>query len=154
MVKEALFNMLGEEVVGAAVLDLFAGSGALGIEALSRGAGRVTFVERDEAVAAVLRRNLESLGYLDRGRVARADAARWLEAHPDEVGEAGLALLDPPYNDPALERALVLLDRLVRPGALVAAEHAPRRPLPALERLLEARSRRYGDTALTLLRAR
>ena len=154
VLKEAIFNMLGTAVLEVSAIDLFAGSGALGIEALSRGAANVTFVERDDVVAGVLKRNLQALGYLDRTRVARAEATRWLEAQQQGLAEAGLVLLDPPYNDPVLERALVLLDRLCAPGTLVVAEHAPRQALAVLSRLEEVRSRRYGDSAVAVLRAR
>src|SRR5258708_6742186 len=114
--------MLGAGVVDAVAIDLFAGAGALGMEALSRGAARVTFVERAQPVAAILRQNLESLGYLGRAEIVRSDAVRWLEAHPAEVGEAGLVLLDPPYGDPSLAAALAALDKLVGAGTIVVAE--------------------------------
>jgi 16S rRNA (guanine966-N2)-methyltransferase len=153
LVKGAIFNMLGPAVLDAVVLDLFAGSGALGIEALSRGAASAVFVERDESSAAILRQNLEALGYRDRARTARADVVRWLEANPDRVGEATLILLDPPYADPVLVRALKALDRLVAPGAPVVAEHAAGEGLPGLGRLAERRHKRYGDTAVTVLEA-
>jgi 16S rRNA (guanine966-N2)-methyltransferase len=153
LVKEALFNILAASVEGAVVVDLFAGSGALGIEALSRGAARVTFVERDQGAAAILRQNLESLGYLERARSIRADAVRWLSGGPAEVREATLVLLDPPYGDASLDQALAALDEQVGDGATVVAEHARRRALPELRRLRPQRSRDYGDTSLTFLRA-
>ncbi len=153
VLKEAVFNMLGIGVGGVVAMDLFAGSGALGIEALSRGAAQVTFVERDELVAGVLRRNLAALGYQDRARISRANVVPWLEANEALVAEARLVLLDPPYNDPVLERALVLLDRLCAAGTDVVVEHAPKHRLPELSRLEELRDRRYGDSAVSLLRA-
>lgn len=153
VVKEALFNMLAGELEGARVVDLFAGSGALGIEALSRGAGRATFVERDPGAAAILRQNLEALGYLDRATTVRADALRWLSGHPPEVAAAGLVLLDPPYEDQSLEAALIALDQQVGAGALVVAEHARREQMPLLRRLRQLRQRDYGDTRLSILRA-
>jgi len=153
VVKEALFNMLAEEVEGALVVDLFAGSGALGIEALSRGAARATFVERDPGAAAILRQNLEALGYLDRATTVRADALRWLSGRPPEVARAGLILLDPPYQDPSLEAALIALDQQVADDALVVAEHARREQMPLLRRLRPLRQRDYGDTRLSILRA-
>lgn len=152
VVKEAIFNILGERVVGAVVLDLFAGSGALGIEALSRGASRVTFVEVEPGCASILRQNLDVLEYADRGRTVRGEAVRWLRAHPDEVAAAGLILLDPPYGDGALQSALAALDELAAGDALVVAEHASGLELSELLRLKPERSRRYGDTQITLLR--
>jgi 16S rRNA (guanine966-N2)-methyltransferase len=153
VVKQAIFNILGAGVLEAVVIDLFAGSGALGIEALSRGAARAVLVERDDASAAILRQNLEALGYTDRARAVRADVVRWLEANPDQVREASLMLLDPPYRDPALARVLTVLDGLAAPGATVVVEHARGEALPLLSRLQPLPERRYGDTAVTVLRA-
>jgi 16S rRNA (guanine966-N2)-methyltransferase len=150
-VKEAIFNVLGRAVVGANVLDLCAGSGALGIEALSRGAERATFVDRSERAAAAIRRNLETVGYGDRARVFRADAARWLQQRPSDLRACDLVLVDPPYDDPVLMRLLQLLDRGVADGVLVVVEHGRRAPLPLLRRLRLLRQRRYGDTAVTIL---
>ena len=135
------------------MLDLFAGSGALGIEALSRGAARATFVELSQACASILRRNLDELEFAGRGHVVRADAVRWVSSHPEQVAQASLILLDPPYADPAAARTLSRLDTLVAPGAMVVAEVGSGRPLPALARLHELRARRYGDTALHLYEA-
>src|SRR5260370_34159587 len=85
MVKQAIFNMVGPSVEGASVLDLFAGSGALGIEALSRGAANVTFVDREPRGLAILRQNLDALGLKDRANVIRGDVVRWLETAPDAL---------------------------------------------------------------------
>jgi 16S rRNA (guanine966-N2)-methyltransferase len=153
LVVEAIFNMLGPDLPGALVVDLFAGSGALGLEALSRGAAQVTFVERDQACASILRQNLSSLAYDGRARTVRAEVVRWLEANPDQVAAASVILLDPPYRDPVLEAVLERLDGLAGSGALVVAEHAARQDLPELRRLQILRHRRYGDTALSVLRA-
>jgi 16S rRNA (guanine966-N2)-methyltransferase len=151
LVREAIFNMVGASAAGGVALDLFAGSGALGIEALSRGAAAATFVDQDERAVSVVRRNLETLGLGERGRTVRADVPRWLRANPGEVARASLVLLDPPYDDAVLEQALALLDALAAGGAIVVAEHAHRRPLPALQRLRPDRERRYGDTAVSVL---
>jgi 16S rRNA (guanine966-N2)-methyltransferase len=153
LVKEAIFNVLGPRVVDAAVLDLFAGSGALGIEALSRGAAGAIFVDRDEGAVRVIRRKLASLDLEDRGRTVRAEVPRWLQSHAREVGEASVVFLDPPYNDAVLEHALALLDTLVAEGAAVVVEHAHRQALPTLARLQPLRQRRYGDTSVTVLSA-
>jgi 16S rRNA (guanine966-N2)-methyltransferase len=151
LVREAIFDLVSPAVAGAAALDLFAGSGALGIEALSRGAARATFVDRDEQAVRVIRRNLEALGLGERGRAVRGDVIRWLGANEDGARAAGLVLLDPPYNDAVLEHALARLDVLAAAGATVVAEHAHRQALPDLRRLRPARVRRYGDTAVTVL---
>jgi 16S rRNA (guanine966-N2)-methyltransferase len=152
VVKEAVFNMLGD-LEGTRVLDLFAGSGALGIEALSRGATHATFVERDPKAFGVIRANLDALGYEDRSSVVRADVARWLQARAEEATAAHVILADPPYNDAVLDRALELLGRSLEGGAVVVVEHAFRQPLSPPARLRLLRQRRYGDTAVTLLEA-
>jgi 16S rRNA (guanine(966)-N(2))-methyltransferase RsmD len=151
LVKQAIFNMAGPSIEGAKVLDLFAGSGALGIEALSRGAASVTFVDRQPRGLDILRQNLEVLGLKERARVVRSDVVRWLEASPDAIKGAGFVFLDPPYDDVVLDRALKVLDREVE-GATVVAEHSKRQELPQLSRLTVDRQRRYGDTIVTVLR--
>jgi 16S rRNA (guanine(966)-N(2))-methyltransferase RsmD len=151
LVRAAIFDILGARLVDAAVIDLFAGSGALGIEALSRGAARATLVDQDEHAVRVIRDNLDALGLANRGRAVRAEVTRWLTANEDEVRGAALVLLDPPYNDAVLEHVLARLDGLVAAGTTVVAEHAQRQPLPALRRLRLGRPRRYGDTGLSVL---
>lgn len=152
MVKQAIFNIAGPKVEGASVLDLFAGSGALGIEALSRGAARVTFVDREPRGLAILRQNLDVLGFKERAQVVRSDVIRWLEASADAIKSADFIVLDPPYGDLVLDRALKVLDREVT-NATVLAEHSRRQSLPALSRLRVDRERRYGDTVVSVLRA-
>jgi 16S rRNA (guanine966-N2)-methyltransferase len=153
VVKEAVFNMLGGSLQDAGVLDLFAGSGALGIEALSRGAGRVTFVEREPKAVGAILANLDALGYREQSQVFRADVLRWLRANPEAVTAAAVILVDPPYNDAVLDRALQLLDEGVAEDALVVVEHSSRQPLSLPPRLRPARERTYGDAAVTVLEA-
>jgi 16S rRNA (guanine(966)-N(2))-methyltransferase RsmD len=151
LVKQAIFNLVGPGIADAHVLDLFAGSGAIGIEALSRGASGVTFVDREPRGLAILRQNLDALGLKERARVVRGDVVRWLETSSAEVKQASFIFLDPPYDDPVLDRALKALDREVE-SATVVAEHSRRQELPHLTRLLVDRQRRYGDTVVTVLR--
>jgi len=150
MVRQAIFNIVGPRIEGAEVLDLFAGSGALGIEALSRGAARVTFVDQQPRGLAILRQNLDALGFKARAQVVRGDVVRWLEASPDAIKSATFVFLDPPYEDVVLDRALNVLDREVT-EATVLAEHSRRQTLPTLSRLRVDRERRYGDTLVTVL---
>ena len=150
MVKQAIFNLVGPGIDGAHVLDLFAGSGALGIEALSRGAAGVIFVDHQARGLAILRQNLDVLGLKERAHVVRGDVVRWLEASPDQIKRAGLVFLDPPYDDVVLDRALRVLDRGLD-DAVVVAEHSRRHQLPSLPRLKLDRERRYGDTIVTVL---
>src|ERR1700737_5134105 len=98
MVKAAIFNIVGPGIEGAHVLDLFAGSGAIGIEALSRGAAEVTFVDKEPRGLAILRQNLDALELKDRAHVVRGDVVRWLESSPDAVGRGGLVFLHPPHE--------------------------------------------------------
>ena len=101
LVREAIFNILGAEPEGRPTFDLFAGTGALGLEALSRGAIACDFVERDRRDAAVIRRNIATLRYEDRARVAVTDALRFLRQIPERLGPdpAPLIFLDPPYAE-------------------------------------------------------
>ena len=151
IVRQAMFNIVALLIADAHVLDLFAGSGAIGIEALSRGAAHVTFVDREPRGLAILRQNLDALGLKERARVVRGDVVRWLETSPEEVKQATFIFLDPPYDDSVLDRALKVLDREVE-SATVVAEHSRRQELPHLTRLLVDRRRRYGDTVVTVLR--
>jgi 16S rRNA (guanine(966)-N(2))-methyltransferase RsmD len=151
-VREAVFSMLGD-VSGADVLDLFAGSGALGIEALSRGAGRAVFVERSEGSYAALQANLRTLE-LGRGvALARRSEARAGMRTARRRGETyDLVFIDPPYRQ-AQDWAAVLRDALpalLKPAARVVIESDRRAPLD-LELPLEQR-RRYGDTLITIHR--
>jgi 16S rRNA (guanine966-N2)-methyltransferase len=151
MVKQAIFNLVGPGIEGAEVLDLFAGSGALGIEALSRGAAGVTFVDHQPRGLAILRQNLDVLGLKERARIVRGDVVRWLEASPDVVRRASFVFLDPPYDDVVLDHALRVLDRGAG-EAVVVAEHSRRQQMPSLERLRVDRQRRYGDTMVTVFK--
>jgi 16S rRNA (guanine966-N2)-methyltransferase len=151
IVKQAIFNMVGPRIEGARVLDLFAGSGALGIEALSRAAASVTFVDQQERGLAILRQNLDVLGFKERARLVKSDVVRWLEVSGDAIRSADFVFLDPPYEDVVLDRALKVLDREVT-GATVLAEHSRRQRLPELARLRVEKERRYGDTMVTVLK--
>lgn len=144
-VREALFNALGsmDAVAGATVLDLFAGTGALGIEALSRGAASATFVEADARAVAAVKANLAATALAERARVVQADVLGFLDAHPP--APVDLAFADPPYAFDAWPR---LLDAV--PARLVAIEARSHVALPEGWRAL--RSKRYGDTVVTLAR--
>ena len=147
-VREALFNLVGP-VDGASVLDLYAGSGALGLEALSRGARRCVFVESDGAACRVIRANLESLG-LTGALVLQRDAVAVVEAERAAGRRHDLVLLDPPYERwPALERRLgELLPAIVTDEGLVVVE-TDAQVEPALP-LDPVTTRRYGSARLTL----
>jgi 16S rRNA (guanine966-N2)-methyltransferase len=138
-VRETLFNWLGSTTQGSRCLDLFAGSGALGLEALSRGAAHVTFVEQDAAACRELSERLAQWGAGD-ARVERTDALRYLEGPAQQFD---IVFLDPPFASPLLSRAAALLtDRWLCAGALIYVECAAREalpPLPASWRPLKAK---------------
>jgi 16S rRNA (guanine(966)-N(2))-methyltransferase RsmD len=152
-VKQTLFAILEPDLPGAAVLDLFAGSGAAGIEALSRGAARAVFVDRDAAAVRTIRANLERTGLADRADVRPGDALSYLRADAAAAGPFDLAIVDPPYADTgALHAALTGLGNpgIVAPAGRVVVKHFWRETLPGEIGLLRSgRSRRFGETALT-----
>ena len=158
-VKQTLFAILEPELAGARVLDLFAGSGAGGIEALSRGAASAVFVEKDQGAAAVIDANLRATGLGGAlATVIRWDVVRWLAEATTDSGEPfDLVLVDPPYAETALlVRVLELLgaaDAPLAPDARVVAKHFWRdRPPDLIGRLAAERDRRFGETALTFYR--
>lgn len=154
-VREAIFNLLinggyGDPVTGARVLDLFAGTGALGLEALSRGASRVAFVDDGATARALLRRNIEKMQAMGTTDVWRRDATK---LGPNRGPGYGLVFLDPPYGKSLGEAALAsaVEGGWFAPGALVVWEEGtPPAPPAGFEPLDQ---RRYGDTYVTLLRA-
>jgi 16S rRNA (guanine966-N2)-methyltransferase len=147
--KESLFGTLGDRVVGARLLDLYAGSGAIGIEALSRGADHATFVERARPAVAVIRENLERTGFGGQATVRAETVERFLET--TGAGPWDVVVLDPPYAERTLGPPLERLRRHLAPGALVVVKHFWRTPIPADAGLAVTRSRRFGETALTFL---
>jgi 16S rRNA (guanine966-N2)-methyltransferase len=148
-VKETLFAILADRVPDARVVDLFAGSGAIGIEALSRGAAAVDFVERDRRALDAIRANLERARVVDGASVHAADVDRYLE-RPD-IGPWDLAMLDPPYESRAMVAPLQALVPNLAPGAMVVVKHFWRTELPPVDRLVAIRTRRFGETSLTFL---
>jgi 16S rRNA (guanine966-N2)-methyltransferase len=158
-VKESLFAALGERVIGdAAVLDLYAGSGALAIEALSRGAGRAVLVERDADCADAIRQNLEATGLTERARVHRGAVEGFLRRGAPPEAPFGLVFLDPPYDTPPTASAAVL-EELAAPGwlgagAAVVLEQASGGSRPRLPgSWTTAWERAYGDTLVAVATA-
>lgn len=156
-VKQTLFAILEPELDGAHVLDLFAGSGAGGIEALSRGAASATFVEKDQGATAVIEANLRATGLAGpSATVIRWDVSRWL-AEPNVEVAADLVLIDPPYAETELlGRVLAALgspDAPLAADARVVAKHFWRdKPPERVGMLAVERERRFGETALTFYR--
>jgi 16S rRNA (guanine966-N2)-methyltransferase len=148
-VREALFSILADRTVEARALDLFAGSGALGIEALSRGAASATFVDSSRAAVAAIRRNLTELGL--EAEIVPQSVASFLERARTAGRHYDLVFLDPPYSHAAsLGRDLArLLEPVLAPNAVVAAESDRRSPLE-LDSLRLLDERRYGDTLIRI----
>ena len=148
-VREAVFSILGPTLAGLRVLDLFAGTGALGIEALSRGAAAAVFVEDHPESLKVLRRNLADLGLADRTTIWPLPVTTALQQLVGRGESFSLAFLDPPYGGPDAVAALTALAELplLAPGARVVVEHSRRESLPeACGALARLTVRRYGDT--------
>lgn len=143
-VREAWMSILGAAILDARVLDLFAGSGALGLEALSRGAAHVTFVELHPASLEALERNIAALDVADRVTVYRGDAMRYAERAEERAFDVVLA--DPPYSIDFAER-LVALFRRHPFGRILSVEHRSDLSLNGDD------TRRYGDTAITFCHA-
>ena len=154
--RESLFNILahryGDPVTGARVLDLFAGTGALGLEAMSRGAAFALFIDDGAEARALIRQNVEALGLGGVTRIFRRDAARLGAVHPDQP--FGLVFLDPPYGKGLAEESLVSLHEggwLAR-DALVIVEEAAEAEFAPPEGYAEVERRRYDDSEFTFLR--
>lgn len=148
-VREALFGRLGS-LEGARVLDLYAGSGALGIEAISRGAVEATFVEREARTLVVLRANLEALGIDPIASVAPGDVPAVVRRLGRAKERFDLVLVDPPYASEEPTRAFEALvsAAVLSPGAMLVLERDKRDPSPQVEGLAAVDERRYGDTVV------
>jgi len=155
--REALFNILthgyGDPITGARVLDLFAGTGALGIEALSRGAAYVLFVDDGAEARALLRENTQTLGLAGVTRIFRRDATRLGPVYP--VEPFTLAFLDPPYGKGLAEQALAAAREggWLVPGSILVVEEAVASGFKAPEGYEELERRAYDDTEFVILRA-
>jgi 16S rRNA (guanine966-N2)-methyltransferase len=160
--RETLFNILGELVVGSCFIDAFAGTGAVGIEALSRGAREVIFIENHAAAAALIKKNLESLEIRAEARILSIDALRGLEMLAKESFNANqgqeILFFDPPYDNAAdYDRVLSFTasSTLLKEGALVVAEHRRQFDLPeTVKNLQRVRVLRQGDVSLSFYRLR
>jgi len=154
-VRIALMDTLTPRLPGARLLDLFAGAGGVGLEALSRGAASATFVERDRRALAALRDNVTALGVQDRTRVLGDDVPRALDRLGREGVRFDVVFLDPPYESDLGDAALARVGAggLTAPGAVVIAQHlAKRAPAGTVGALTAFRTRRFGETTLTFFR--
>ena len=151
-VKESLFNIIQFEIEGRRVLDLFGGTGQLGIEALSRGADHCTFVDMRKEAAALIRENLRLTGLSERSRVVQGDALSFLSSCGEKFD---VILLDPPYHTELLEKSVKRITEfdILREHGIMICESAAERELPALPPPYErGREYRYGKIRLTVCR--
>jgi 16S rRNA (guanine(966)-N(2))-methyltransferase RsmD len=149
-VKEGLFNVIQFDIEGRRVLDLFAGTGQLGIECLSRGAASAVFVDRRADAVKLIRENLKVTDLTDRARVVAGDSVEYLKSLRETFD---LILLDPPYEAGLLEPVIAHIARfdILSPYGIIVAEHPAGRTLPALEPPYRLhRTYRYGKIALTI----
>ena len=156
--REGLFSSLGGRVEGARVLDLFAGTGALGIEALSRGAGEAVFVDRSTSSVAAIRANLDRTGFRDRGRVIRAEVSRYLGGSATAEPGFDLVVLDPPYETAGGEVGAVLTllaaGSVLGEGATVALSRDSRSSNDVVPvDWAVAKRLSYGGSVITLFRS-
>lgn len=149
-VRNALFNSLGDEVLGANVLDAFAGTGSLGLEALSRGARHATFVERDRLAQKIISNNLNTLGAVNNTTLVRTSIKQWLAQNPPQNFD--LILADPPYHDTQLS-TVGQLAGLLKVNGLMVLSHPGRGEVPNLiNGIVVVDNRSYGNAYLTFFR--
>ena len=143
-IRGALFNMLGD-IEGLNVLDAFAGTGALGLEALSRGASSVTFIEKDRIAQKVITNNIATLGVAPQAALVRATIASWSETA--DTAPFDLIFVDPPYYDMQLS-TVSRLTKYLKPKGLMILSHPGRESAPTVNGVVVVDNRSYGDAAL------
>lgn len=150
MVKEAIFSVIQFDIEGSEVLDLFSGTGQLGIEALSRGAKYCRFVDKSRDSAALTAENIRCAGFKDDANVVVGDGIDFLRMTRYKFD---IAFLDPPYNTDLIEQALPLLEPKLSPRGLAVCEHSRGHILPDIAgRLVKQKTYRYGKTEVTVYR--
>ena len=149
-IRNAMFNKIGDEIQSARILDAFAGTGSVGLEALSRGASHATFVERDKIAQKILAKNVVSLGAENSVKIVNTSVNNWLE-HSD-VGSYDIIFADPPYHDLQLSTVSKLFG-LLKPNGLMLLSHSGRGEGPNLENgIVVVDNRSYGNAHLTSFR--
>ena len=147
--RSALFNIIQGDIEGADVLDVFAGTGALGLEALSRGARSATFVERDRIAQKVLAKNISSLNVEEKAKLIRTSVSNWLSTAEEQ--QFDIIFADPPYHDPQLSTVSKLFG-LLKPGALMVLSVPGSCERPTEPGVVVVDNRSYGTASLTLYR--
>ena len=147
-IRGSMFNIIGPEIEGAVVLDAFAGSGSLGLEALSRGAKRATFVERDRIAQKVISNNIVTLGVEGETKLVKAPVASWLETTTEQFD---IIFADPPYHDLQLS-TVGKLQKLLKPNGLMVLSYTGKGEVPTDLGVVVVDNRRYGDAVLAFYR--
>ena len=151
-VKEALFSIIHFDLPGAKVLDLFAGTGQLGIEALSRGAAHAVFIDEREAACKLVRENIKKTGFTDKSSILRDDYSRYLRNCREKFD---IIFLDPPYSEVFLENSLKIITEIdiLQSGGIIATEYPFGKTLPDyIYTCFKAKQYKYGKTVLTIFR--
>ena len=149
-VKESVFSAIQFDIEGRRVLDLFAGSGQLGIEAISRGAEKVTFIDNFDDSLNVVRENIANLDFSEFVNIMKSDYASYLLMTPDRFD---IAFLDPPYNKGILQNALEIIPRVMNEYGIVVCEHPVKEVLPEqVDRFKIHKTYKYGKIAVTIYR--
>ncbi len=154
-VREAIFDILGDKIIDSTFVDLYAGTGSVGIEALSRGAGHVTFVENNLLRIRLINQLIDEFGFHEKASVVKTEAYDFVEKQAKKDIAYDIIFLDPPYQLEELMKVLPLIGKtgILRPDGIVIAEHFSKRRLPEeIEGLSLIRTYRYGDTTLSLFR--
>jgi 16S rRNA (guanine966-N2)-methyltransferase len=146
--RSALFNILGEELHGARVLDAFAGSGSLGIEAMSRGAGSIVLIEKDRIAAKIIQNNIDLLK-VEQAKVVKSTVSNWLETSNEVPFD--IIFADPPYHDPQFSTVSRLF-ALLKPGALMVLSHPGKGEVPSKTGVVVVDNRSYGNLNLVFYR--
>jgi len=148
-IRGALFNMLGDDVIGKTVCEPFAGSGALSFEALSRGAASALLLEKEKRAQLCIERNITALGLSHKARLVKANCRMWSEKNLGE--QFDLLLVDPPYHDMQLSTVSLLISHL-KPNGLMVLSYQGRGPAPTVNGVVVVNTRLYGDAALAFYR--
>lgn len=151
-VRENLFNIIQNDIAGRQVLDLFSGSGALGLEALSRGAARAVLVDHDRKANYVQRLNVEALGYQDRARIIKADWSAAIQQLRDENTEFDIVFLDPPYEADYLQAVFKALIPLISGNTLVILEHEGKKEFYPPEQYHCIKHRTWGYCGISIFK--
>lgn len=150
IVKEAVFSIIQFEVEGAAVLDLFAGSGQMGVESLSRGAKSCVFVDKSKVCRAIIEENLVTTGFIDKAQIIGMDAIPYVQ---NAAGPFDIAFIDPPYGKSYFEKILAPLSKIMSENGIIICETDKFESLPeAAGPLKKYKDYRYGKTKITVYR--